>query len=72
MDGLVPFTVVVGAVLFCSEMRGITLDGSQTPDPGLILNGVELLMGSLSRVNCFIGLYARSGLNEGVGSACLL
>ena len=41
MDGLVPFTVVIRAILFCSGIRGIVLDGSRTPDSGLILDGVE-------------------------------
>ena len=36
-----PPTVVVGAVLFCSGMRGIVLDGSRTPNQRLIFNGVE-------------------------------
>ena len=33
--------VMVGAVLFCSEMCGVVLDGSWMPDPGLVLDGVE-------------------------------
>ena len=41
MDGLMPLTVVVGASLFCSGMRGVMLDGSRTPDSGLILDDVE-------------------------------
>jgi len=41
MYGLVPFFVVVGAVFFCSGMRGVVLDGSRMPDVELTLNGVE-------------------------------
>jgi len=41
MDGLVPLTIVVGAVLFCSGTRGVILDRSQTSDPKLSPNGVE-------------------------------
>jgi len=41
MDGFVPLTVVVGAVLFCPGMRGVVLYGSRTPRPGLVLDGVE-------------------------------
>jgi len=41
MDGLIPLTVMIRAILFCSDMRGVVLDRSQTPNPGLILNGVE-------------------------------
>ena len=28
MDDLVPLTVIIEAVLFCSGMRGVVLDGS--------------------------------------------
>ena len=41
MYSLVPFFVVVGAVFFCSGMRGVVLDGSRMPDVELTLNGVE-------------------------------
>ena len=41
MDNFVPFTVVVGAVLFCSGMREVILDGSRMPDQRLILDGIE-------------------------------
>jgi len=41
MSDLVLLTIVVKAILFCSGMRGAVLDGSQTPDSGLILDGVE-------------------------------
>ena len=33
--------IMLGAILFCSRKRGVVLDGSQMPDPGLILDGVE-------------------------------
>ena len=39
MDDLVPLTVMVGAVLFCSGMQGVVLDGSRMLDPGLVLDG---------------------------------
>jgi len=44
MDSLVSFAIVVGIILFCSGMREVVLDGSQTPDPWLILDGVEGLV----------------------------
>jgi len=41
MDGLVPLAVVVREVLFCYGMHGVILDGSRTPDLGLVLDSVE-------------------------------
>jgi len=42
-------------------------------DPVLVLDGVkDFIMGSLSGVNCSIGLQAQSKLGERIESACLL
>jgi len=41
MDSLVSLTIVIRAILFCSRTRGVVLDGSRMPDPGLILDDVE-------------------------------
>ena len=41
MDDLVPLSFLVEVVLFCSGMRGVILDRSWTPDPGLVLDVVE-------------------------------
>jgi len=41
MDSLVSFPIVIGAILFCSGKRRVVLDRSRTPDPGLVLNGIE-------------------------------
>ena len=41
MNGVVPLTVIVGAILFCSEKCRAILDGSWMPDLGLVLDGVE-------------------------------
>ena len=55
MDGLVPLTVMVGAVLFCSGKGEIILDG--TRDPGLVLDGVEdFIDGELEQSELFTGL----------------
>ena len=43
------FIVVIGAVLFCSEMREVVLDGSQTPDLRLILDGIKDFIGELEQ-----------------------
>ena len=57
MDNLVLLSVIVAVLFFSSRMRGVALDGSQTPDPGLRLDGVEdIIDGELSEVNCSIGL----------------
>jgi len=44
VDGLVPFTVMVGTIFLRTEKRGIVLDWSQTSDPGLVFDGVEDLV----------------------------
>ena len=44
MDGLVPLDRHGRVVLFCSGMRGVILDESWTPNPALILDGVEVLI----------------------------
>ena len=41
MDGLMLLAIMVRAVLFCSGMRGVIMDGSRMPDPQLVLDGVE-------------------------------
>ena len=49
MDCLMPLIIVIGAVLFCSEMREVVLYGSQTPDLRLILDGIKDLIGELEQ-----------------------
>jgi len=72
MDGLVPLTVV-GAVLFCFGMRGIVLDKSRTPDPELVLDGVEdFVDGEPEWSDCSVGLWDQSRLDERIESAYLL
>ena len=44
MGDLMCLTIMVGVALFCLKMRGVVLDGSQTPNPGLVLDGVEDLV----------------------------
>ena len=44
MDGLVPFTVMVRPVLFCSEKCRIIPDWSRTSDPRLVLDAIEDLV----------------------------
>ena len=73
VDGLVPFTVVVRTILFCSEKCRIIMDLSPSPDYGWSLMALKTsLMRSLSGVKCSVGLKAWSRLGERTGSACLL
>jgi len=44
VDGLVPFTVVVGTVFLRLGKRGIVVDWSRASNPGLIFDGVEDLV----------------------------
>jgi len=44
VDGLVPLTVMVGTILFCSEKYKIVLDWSRVPDLWLVLDGIEDLI----------------------------
>jgi len=44
MDDFVSFAVMIGAIYVCSRKYGIVLDWSQTPNPRLVLDGVEYLV----------------------------
>ena len=41
MDGFVPLAVMKGTILFYSGKCGVVLDQSRTPDPRLVLDGVD-------------------------------
>ena len=50
MDSSVPLAVVKGTILFYSRECEVVLDQSWTPEPRLILNGIEdLVDGELER-----------------------
>ena len=54
---LCAFSVMIGVALFCLKMRGVVLDGSHTPNPGLVLDGVEdLVEGESERSELFCRL----------------
>ena len=44
VDGLIPFTVVVGSVPFCSKKCRIVLNCFWTSDPCLVLDSIEDLV----------------------------
>ena len=57
VDGLVPMSIVVRTVFFCSRECGVVLDRFWTSDSWLVLDGVEeLIDGSLSGMKCFVSL----------------
>ena len=73
MDGLVPFTIVVGTIFFCSGRCRIVPDLSWAHDPCLVFDGVEYLVdGEYELVKCSIGLKARSGFGIRIGNAFFL
>ena len=44
VNDLVSLTVMIRAIFFCSEKRGIVSNWSQTPDSRLVLDGIEDLV----------------------------